>query len=118
MTLDGTTKSVSRNQILRHERGQGKLIFCCPADHEQDWQLYAIDPYSVESADHTYKPFGGISRCGSSNIIKVPQYVAHTQVQTFAASESRASGILGLMGTGGSRGDRLYASMGRGLEVH
>ena len=36
---------VSRNQILRHERGQGNIRFPCPADHEQDWQPYPVDPY-------------------------------------------------------------------------
>ena len=33
-------------QILRRERGQGNIYFPCSADHEQDWQLYPVDPYS------------------------------------------------------------------------
>ena len=50
---DGAAKSVSRNQILRRERGQGK--FPCLADHEQDWQLYPVDLYSVQvMATHAY----------------------------------------------------------------
>ena len=39
----------------RYEQGQerGKHV-PCPADHEQDWQPYPVDPYSAEeSADHT-----------------------------------------------------------------
>ena len=37
---DGTAEPVSRDQILRHERGQVNIIFPCSADHEQDWQPY------------------------------------------------------------------------------
>ena len=33
---DGTVETVSRDQILRRERGQGNIIFTCSADHEQD----------------------------------------------------------------------------------
>ena len=46
LTRDGTAEPVSRDQILRRERGQGKLNFSCLADHEQDWQPYPVDPYS------------------------------------------------------------------------
>ena len=34
---------LSRDQILRRERGQGNIDVSCPADHEQD---YPVDPYS------------------------------------------------------------------------
>ena len=44
LTRDGTAESVSRDQILRRERGQGN-IFSCSADHKQDWQPYPVDPY-------------------------------------------------------------------------
>ena len=44
---DGTAEPVSRDQILRRERGQGNIHFPCPADHEQDWQPYPVDSYSV-----------------------------------------------------------------------
>ena len=42
---------VSRDQILRRERGQGNNVhFSCSADdHEQDWQTYP-----VVCDDHTY----------------------------------------------------------------
>ena len=46
LTLDGTAEPVSRDQILRRDRGQEEeknpvLL----AVHEQDWQLYPVDPY-------------------------------------------------------------------------
>ena len=53
LTRDGTAEPVSRDQILRHARGQGN-IFSCSADHEQDWQPYPVDPYSAICDDHTY----------------------------------------------------------------
>ena len=36
-TRDETAEPVSRDQILRRERGKGKKYFPCSADHEQDW---------------------------------------------------------------------------------
>ena len=56
LTRDGTAEPVSRDQILRHARGQGNIHFPCSADHEQDWQPYPVDPYNMYSAicdDHT-----------------------------------------------------------------
>ena len=53
LTRDGTAESVSRDQILRHARGQGNVHFPCSADHEQDWQPYQVDPYSAICDDHT-----------------------------------------------------------------
>ena len=54
LTRDGTAEPVSRDQILRHARGQGNVHFPCSADHEQDWQPYPVDPYSAICDDHTY----------------------------------------------------------------
>ena len=54
LTRDGTAEPVSRDQILRHARGQGNVHFPCSADHEQDWQPYPADPYSAICDDHTY----------------------------------------------------------------
>ena len=54
LTRDGTAEPVSRDQILRHARGQGNIIFPCSADHEQDWQPYPVDPYSAICDDNTY----------------------------------------------------------------
>ena len=47
LTRDGTAEPVSRDQILRHARGQGNVHFSCSADHEQDWQPFPVDPYSA-----------------------------------------------------------------------
>ena len=41
-----TAEPVSRDQILRRERGQGDINFPGSADHEQDWQPYLVDLYS------------------------------------------------------------------------
>ena len=46
LTRDGKAEPVSRDQILRRERGQGNIDFPCSADHEQVWQPYPVDPYS------------------------------------------------------------------------
>ena len=54
LTRDGTAEPVSRDQILRHARGQGNVHFPCSGDHEQDWQSYPVDPYSTICDDHTY----------------------------------------------------------------
>ena len=54
LTRDGTAETVSRDQIFRHERGEGNIHFPCSADHEQDWQTYLVDPYSCYMCDHTY----------------------------------------------------------------
>ena len=63
LTRGGKVEPISRNQILRRERGQGNNNFPCSADHysiypiEQDWQPYPVDPYSVISVcdDHINK---------------------------------------------------------------
>ena len=43
LTRDGIAETVSRDQILGRERGQGNIHFSCSADHEQDWQRYPVD---------------------------------------------------------------------------
>ena len=55
LTRDGTAEPVSRDQLLRRERGQVNIHFLCSADHEQDWQPYPVDPYSaIYVITHTY----------------------------------------------------------------
>ena len=56
LTRDGTAKPVSRDQILRRERGQGNVHFPCSADHEQDWQpyLWLILTLGISATIHTY----------------------------------------------------------------
>ena len=36
LTQDGNAEPVSRDQILRRERGQGNIHFPCSADHVQN----------------------------------------------------------------------------------
>ena len=43
LTQDGTAEPVSRDQIVRRERGQGNIHCPCSADHVQDWQPYPVD---------------------------------------------------------------------------
>ena len=52
-TRNGTPQPVSRDQILRRERGHKNMYFPCSADHEQDWQPYPVDPYSCYMCDYT-----------------------------------------------------------------
>ena len=65
LTRDGTAEPISRNQILRHARGQGNIHFPCSADYEQDWQPYPVDPYSAICDDHTYI-YTYMDRCSST----------------------------------------------------
>ena len=62
LTRDGTAEPVSRDQILRRERGQGNINFPCSADHVQNWQPYPIDPYSCHMCDHTYIQYHRVLR--------------------------------------------------------
>ena len=54
LVRDGTAEPVSRDQTLRRERGQGNIHFLCSADHEQDWQPYPVDSYSVICNGYKY----------------------------------------------------------------
>ena len=57
LTRDGNAEHVSRDHILRRERGQGNIHFPCSADHQQDWQPYPVDPYFCYMCDHTCAVF-------------------------------------------------------------
>ena len=46
LTRDGTAETVSRDQILRRERGQGEIHVPCLAEHVQHGQPYMVDPYT------------------------------------------------------------------------
>ena len=56
LTRDGTAQPVSRDQILRRERGQGDNNFSCSASHEQDlatlpgWSILLLCVMTI----HTY----------------------------------------------------------------
>ena len=54
-TRDGIAEPVSRDQILRRERGQGNIHFPCSADHEQGGNLTRlILTLAIIWDDHTY----------------------------------------------------------------
>ena len=78
LTRVGTAEPVSRDQILRHVRGQGNIHFPCSADHEQDWQPYPVDPYSAICDDH----------------ISIHTYILHTN--SGCGKERRFLTLLGL----------------------
>ena len=52
LTQDGATGPVSRDQILRRERGQRNIHLPCLAHHEQDRHLYLLLLYVMPL--HTY----------------------------------------------------------------
>ena len=74
LTRDGTAEPVSRDQILRHERGQGKVDFPCSADHEQNWQPYPVDHSLALKIRNRQAPMGYRvqdywHRCAFSNYV-------------------------------------------------
>ena len=52
-----TAEPVSRDQILRRERGQGNINLSCSADHKPDWQPFTrlIYTLAICVTIHTYK---------------------------------------------------------------
>ena len=66
LTRDGTAEPVSREKILRHERGQENIIFPCSAEHMQNWQPYPFDPYSCYRCATIHTVLAG--RPGSSEV--------------------------------------------------
>ena len=66
LTRDGIAEPLSRDQILRRKRGQGKKTFSSSADHEQDWQPYPAGTYSCYMCDHTIAEAAG---CAFVNIL-------------------------------------------------
>ena len=73
LTRDGTAEPVSRDQILRHVRGQGNIHFPWSADHEQDWQPYPVDTYSAICDDQTMKTnlFSDLNLAAITRSVKV-----------------------------------------------
>ena len=53
LARDRSAEPVSRDEILRRERGQGNINFPCSTDYVQDRQPYPVDPYSCYMCDHT-----------------------------------------------------------------
>ena len=46
---DGTAERVSRDPLLKRERGEGDSF---SADYGQDWQPYPIEPFSATGCYH------------------------------------------------------------------
>ena len=76
LTRDGTVEPVSRDQIFRREREQGKIFFSCSADHEQDWQPYSVDPYNIiHSIRRRFFPPDGIVENSINSMHQSTMYV-------------------------------------------
>ena len=53
LARDGTTEPVSRDQIIRSERGQGEKMFPISLTTGRVGNQTAIDPFPAERGDHT-----------------------------------------------------------------
>ena len=51
---DGRTRLASPNSQARTGTGIFFFFSCSPDHEEQDWQSYAVDPYSTKCADRAY----------------------------------------------------------------
>ena len=97
LTRDGTAEPVSRDQILRHARGQGNVHFPCSADHEQDWQPYPVDPYSAICDDHTY-----IHTC---DLLPPPKWTAnYSQLSMFPLKTTDKTSLVSILPENKERG--------------
>ena len=114
LTRDGTAEPVSRDQILRHARGQGNINFPCSADHEQDWQPYPVDPYSAICDDDTYIHFSSELQFGALREGGGTREAGSTVTESFTRSGERArfvglfQGYTGLWTAGCSLARRLH----------
>ena len=81
LTWDGTAEPVSRDQVLRPERGQGNIPFSYSVDHVQDWQPYPVDLYSCYMCDYTR---------GRRYILGM--YIKYTQTRTYTQCLLRGLG--------------------------
>ena len=96
LTRDGTAESVSRDQNLRHARGQGNVHFPCSADHEQDWQPYPVDPYSAICDDHTYiHTYIHVSVSLLQVSVSLLQEVSVSLLQMYVSFQCLAQSVLG-----------------------
>ena len=53
LARDGTTEPVSRDRVLRPERGQGENMFPVPLTTGRVGNQIAVDPFAAERGDHT-----------------------------------------------------------------
>ena len=69
LTWDRTAEFVSGDEILRHERGQGQLIFPNSAGHKHGWQAYRLIPRLLAVCDVFFfylAPLGGLKHMSYS----------------------------------------------------
>ena len=64
LTREGAAEPVSRDQILRRERGQGNIFAVQLTTCRTDSLTYPVDPYCCYMCDHTYTYILG--DCGAS----------------------------------------------------
>ena len=74
VTRDGTAEPASRETKFSGANGDREIYFSCSTDHEQDWQLYLVDPYSAENADRTCIQYNGVSLPDIIFILLLPIY--------------------------------------------
>ena len=52
--MSGLTRSGTIDQSRETKFSRANGVFSFPAGHEHNWQPCQVEPYSAESADHTY----------------------------------------------------------------
>ena len=83
---DGTAEPVSRDQILRRERGQGNIHFPCSADNVQDWQPYRVGPYSWYMCNRTYMHVMVVAYFQQYNVGQKPICILYTYINLHAGT--------------------------------
>ena len=98
LTRDGTTEPVSRDQILRHARGQGNIIFPVQLATSRIGNLNPVDPYSAICYDHTYIHTyiiiiiiinGTLARSLEPVVTECKEHTIHTQTQVVASRKPK-----------------------------
>ena len=70
LARNGTAEPISREQIIRRERGQRNIHFPCSGDHEQDWQPYPVDLYYRRYFQHAhFIPIVGVGKRGEYYLV-------------------------------------------------
>ena len=115
---DGAAETVSRDQILRRERGQERIHFPSSADHEQYWQFNPVDPCSCHMCDHTYKHVPSILVCRTPYSTPSFQFIQGARIATLVLPIH----LLVLLcsshvNCSGPHTDNLSASLGRRFDT-
>ena len=70
-----TAEPVSRDQILRRERGQRNIRFPCSADHDQDRQPYPVDSSLAICDEHAHPILKYVSNVLNNSSTLIPIYI-------------------------------------------